>query len=211
MEALSTNHPYHPDGGSSRTTGIVFVIGVHVLLIYGLLTGLHRDIVKIIPKVMVMVDVPQEIEPPPPPPVKKIEPPTSKAPPEARPDFLPPPEVTVESTPALQIEAAPTPMPAPDIAPPVAVVADTTTPTDIRVACPHMVKPEMPRQAVLNGITGVVRAMATIKGGAVTNVTNLTGPKVFYPAVRAAMLQYRCEAGAGEVTATQEFNFKMVE
>jgi protein TonB len=215
MEAtLGTLHAYHPDrGGSRRTTGVIFVIGIHILLIYGLVTGLHRDFAKIIPKMLIAVEVPPEILPPPPPPPKKIEPPSSKAPPEAKPDFVPPPEVAVATPSPVQIEAAPTPPPEPAvIAPPAPVVADTSpTPADIRVACPYMVKPDMPRKALMDGTTGIVRATVIIRNGAVKDVTNLTGPKVFYAAVRAAMLQYRCEANAGDVVASQEFNFKLVE
>ena len=215
MEALlSTPHVYRAPSSSGKTTGVVFVIALHILIIYGFATGLHRDIVKLIPKQIVMVDVPEEIQPPPPPPPMKIEPPTAKELPQTVPDFVPPPDVAPVEAPAMQIEATPVPVPVPEVTPPPApvVVANPTPPsTDIRVACPRMVKPEMPRAAVMAGTTGVVRATATIKGGAVTNVTNLSGPKVFYAAVKAAMLQYRCEATAGEVTAVQEFNFQLNE
>lgn len=213
MEALlSTPHVYRPPHKSGRTTGVIFVIALHILIVYGFATGLHRDIVKLIPKQIVMVDVPEIEPPPPPPPPKKIEPPAAKAPPQTIPDFVPPPEVPPVETPAVQIEATPVPVPVPEvIQPPPAPVVAAPAPasTDIRVACPQMVKPEMPRQAVMNGTTGVVKATATIRNGAVTSVTNLTGPKVFYAAVKAAMLQYKCEASAGEVVATQEFNFQL--
>jgi len=71
------------------------------------------------------------------------------------------------------------------------------------------VKPEMPRKALREGTEGVVKAQATIRGGLVTDVTILSGPPVFHAAVRAAMLQYKCASGPGEVTATQDFTFKL--
>ena len=80
--------------------------------------------------------------------------------------------------------------------------------SDIRVACPTQVQPEMPRRAIQNGIGGVVRAQVLIKEGVVKEVTILTGPSVFHAAVKAAMLQYKCTAESGEITATQEFVFK---
>ena len=67
----------------------------------------------------------------------------------------------------------------------------------------------MPRRALRDGISGVVRAQATIRDGVVREVTILSGPRVFHAAVRDAMLQYRCTATPGEVVATQEFEFKV--
>ena len=50
-----------------------------------------------------------------------------------------------------------------------------------------------------------------LKGGAVQEVTILSGPRVFHAAVKSAIMQYKCVAdGAGAaVTVTQEFNFKI--
>lgn len=68
----------------------------------------------------------------------------------------------------------------------------------------------MPRKALQDGTTGVVRAQALISGGQVKEVTILSGPRVFHAAVRQAMMQYRCtNDGSGDVLATQEFNFKV--
>ena len=67
----------------------------------------------------------------------------------------------------------------------------------------------MPRKAIQDGSEGVVKAQALIKDGAVREVTILSGPRVFHAAVKAAMMQYRCTADGGEITATQEFVFKI--
>jgi len=95
-------------------------------------------------------------------------------------------------------------------APPPSVLPVRTglTRSDIRVACPTQVLPEMPRTALQDGTEGTVKAQVTIKDGAVTDVTILSGPRVFHAAVRAAMMQYKCVSGSGEVLATQQFEFK---
>ncbi len=82
--------------------------------------------------------------------------------------------------------------------------------TDIAVACPRQVKPEMPRKALDEGISGVVKAEVRIKGGHVTEVRFLSGPKVYQSAVRSAVMRYECQTtGDAEVVATQEFVFRI--
>jgi protein TonB len=78
----------------------------------------------------------------------------------------------------------------------------------IGVICPSQVKPEMPRKALQEGVSGVVRAQAHIHNGQVTEVTILSGPRIFHAPVKAAMMQYKCQA-TGDVIATQEFEFKV--
>jgi periplasmic protein TonB len=103
---------------------------------------------------------------------------------------------------------APPPPPAPP-APP-APPRPAPNRSDIGVACPTQVPPEMPRKALQDGVEGVVRAQVLIKDGVVKDVTIQSGPRVFHAAVRAAMMQYKCtNDGGGEVLATQEFNFKI--
>jgi len=81
-------------------------------------------------------------------------------------------------------------------------------PVNIGVVCPKQVKPEIPRKALQDGISGVVRAEARIVDGVVKEVRVLSGPRVYHASVRAAMLQYQCQS-SGEVTALQEFEFKV--
>lgn len=75
------------------------------------------------------------------------------------------------------------------------------------MACPTQVKPEIPRKAQQDGVSGTVRAQALIRGGVVREVTILSGPRVFHAAVKAAMMQYKCQSGDGDIIATQEFAF----
>jgi periplasmic protein TonB len=48
-----------------------------------------------------------------------------------------------------------------------------------------------------------------IKDGVVKDVTVLSGPRIFHSAVREAVLQYKCAKESEEMTATQEFVFKV--
>jgi protein TonB len=67
----------------------------------------------------------------------------------------------------------------------------------------------MPRRAQIDGTQGLVKAQVRIADGTVREVTFLSGPRIFYAAVRTAMLQYKCTRESNEVVATQDFNFKV--
>jgi protein TonB len=218
------NYDYRPQDNSARAKGVVIVVGVHVLVGWALVSGLARKAVEVIRKPLEATVI-QEVKlppppPPPPPPPKLIKPPEIKAPPKViappPPPFIPPPEVTPPPAPqAPQIVATPTPPPAPPpIAPPPppappAPPAAAPAPVSIGVICPTQVKPEMPRKALQEGASGVVRAQALIHNGQVTEVTILSGPRIFHAAVKAAMMQYKCQSSGGDVVATQEFEFKV--
>lgn len=214
MNTVGLHPVYRPKDPSKRYKGIALVIGLHVLLIWGLISGTAHDALKIIKKPLEAVVIQEVIiPPPPPPPPKQIKPPEApkvEAPP---PPFVPPPDVAppVTSTaPVIQSVAAPPPAPA-VIAPPPPPAPPKPAPnrSDIRVACPTQVAPEMPRKAIQDGSEGVVKAQALIKDGAVREVTILSGPRVFHAAVKAAMMQYQCTSDGGEISATQEFVFKI--
>lgn len=171
--------------------------------------------------------------PPPPPKAQAPKPPSAPAPrakappPPPRPAQTPPPVPKPE--PALPQPEPPAPLPsesprpvpvpvpaplpaAPPALPPVAAPAAPPQPArlEIGLACPTQVAPQMPRRALIEGIEGVVRAQARIRGGRVLEVEILSGPPVFHPAVRSAMLQYRCTSpGDAEVLAVQEFQFRV--
>lgn len=216
MNNLGFNPVYRPKDQSRRFKGIAIVVAVHVLLGWGIISGTAHDALKAIKKPLEAVVIQEVIiPPPPPPPPKEIKPPElQKAPPEAPPPpFVPPPEVSppVTAAPAIQSVQAPPPTPV-VIAPPPPKVEAPPAPTarpDIRVACPTQVQPEMPRKAIQEGAEGVVRAEITIRDGVVRDVNVVSGPRVFHAAVRNAVMQYKCQAGSGEVRATQEFVFKL--
>ena len=215
MNNLGFNPVYKPKDPKRRFTGIAIVVAFHLLLGWAIVSGTARNVLVAIKKPLEAVVIQEVIiPPPPPPPPKEIKPPEPLAPKvEAPPPpFIPPPEVTPPTTAAPVIQAAVVPPPAPAvIAPPPpkeAPVVQNARP-DIRVACPTQVAPDMPRKAIQEGAEGVVRAEVIIRDGAVRDVQILSGPRVFHAAVRTAMMQYKCQAGTGEVKATQEFVFKI--
>jgi periplasmic protein TonB len=73
--------------------------------------------------------------------------------------------------------------------------------------CPNQVKPEIPRQALIKNIQGLIKVEAVVAGGSVKEIHFLSGPRIFHEAVRNAMLQYKCALKNDPVIAVQEFNF----
>ena len=221
MNTLGLHPEYKPHDPSRRMVGIGVVVVLHLLMGYAIVTGTARTAFEMVKKPLQAVLVDEVIIPPPPPPPKEIvklkDVPKVEAPP---PPFVPPPDVPPPATstaPAIQSVATPPPTPAVIAPPPPPAPAPVAAPpapsgpahSDIKLACPSQVPPEMPRKALQDGTQGVVKAQALIRNGAVIEVTVLSGPKVFHQAVRNAMLQYKCQSAAGEVLATQEFVFKI--
>lgn len=201
--------------------GITVVILFHIFIVYALVTGLAKKVVDVV-RAPIETKVIEEIKKPPPPPEVMLPPPPRlEAPP---PPFIPPPEVQIATPPppAPTISVAPTPAPpAPvDIKPQAPVVTAPPAPpapakpsvVQIGIVCPNQPQPKMPPKAVREGISGSVKAQATIKGGRVVAVDILSAsPRgVFDSAVRSAMMQYDCKAaGDDEVRAVQDFDFKL--
>jgi len=194
------------------------MVAFHGLVGYALVNGLGKQVIEMVKKPLEATIV-QEVKlpppPPPPPPPKQIvkqELPKPQAPPP--PAYVPPPDVpppAVEAAPAITAVQTTTAVAPPPAAPP-PVVAEATpappAPIDIKVACPRQVAPVVPQRAIDEGIGGTVVAQATIRDGAVVDIKVLSGPRALHAAVRAAMLQYRCES-RGEVTAKQTFEFRV--
>lgn len=201
-----------------KAIGWGVVAAVHALIGWALVTGTARKGLEILKKPMEAAVIQEVIipppPPPPPPPPKHVEPPKPVAPTVAAPPppFVPPPEVAPPpSAAAVAVPSVQTPpVTAPVIAPP-APPAPPAGPkrSDMSVACPTQVKPEMPRKALQEGVEGIVKAQALIRDGVVKDVTILSGPRVYHNAVREAMMQYKCVSGPGDVLATQEFVFKI--
>jgi protein TonB len=217
MSAVAMTSTYGQQDPSRRVKGIVIVILVHALIGYALVSGMARTGLNLLKKPLEAVVIQEVIipPPPPPPPPKKVEKlpdaPKVDAPP---PPFVPPPDVpppVTSNAPVIQSVSTPPPVPAVIAPPPPPTPPVVTGPkrTSIGLACPTQVPPEMPRKALQDGTEGVVRAQIHLKGGAIVDVTILSGPRVFHAAVIAAMKQYKCVSDDGDVIATQEFNFKV--
>lgn len=213
MNTLGLHPVYKPKDPSRRYKGIAIVIALHIVVGYGIVSGTARSAFQATKKSLEAVVIQEVIIPPPPPPpppkeITQVETPKNEA---APPPFVPPPDVA-PSTPSAAPIVATTIAPVEPVAiapPPPAPVPTRPTQSDIRVACPTQVAPVMPQKALDDGTEGVVKAQVKIKDGVVTDVAFLSGPRVFYPAVRAAIMKYKCVSGAGEVLATQEIVFKI--
>jgi protein TonB len=215
-ESIPHRRSYGAANPRRRAIGWAAVILLHAIILWALVTGTARKGLEMIKKPLEAVVIQEVIIPPPPPPpppppkkIEKVEPRVEKAPP---PPFIPPPEVTPPVTSAPAIQSVQTPPPAPPViapppppAPPAPVGPKRT---EMALACPTQVKPEIPRAAMRDRIEGVVVAKAMVRDGAVKEVTILSGPRAYHNAVRDAMLQYKCISDSGEVSATQEFAFK---
>lgn len=228
MMTQYTPYTFQPNDIGGKYRGVVIVAALHLLLAWAVVSGTAKKGFDIIKKPLEAVVIQEVIipppPPPPPPPVKEIKPPEVKAPKvdtPPPPPFVPSPEVVTRQTTAPAIASVETPPAAPAVIapPPVATAPAAEIPaapspakptrTDMSVACPTQVAPDMPKKAVQDGIAGVVRAQALIRDGSVREVTILSGPRVFHAAVKAAMMQYKCSTDSGEALATQEFNFKV--
>ncbi len=211
MSTITANYHFQPKDPSRSATGLVVVVGLHIVIGYALVSGLARDIVKVIKKPLDAAVI-QEVKLPPPPPPPKVvkveQAPKVKAPPP--PAYVPPPEVVAPVSAPVIAASTPTPPPEPAViappAPPAPVAPPKPQRMDIAASCPTQVRPEVPRGA--EGVSGVIRAQAVIRDGLVKDVTILSGPKVFHSAVRSAMLQYKCVSGDADIVAVQQFVFE---
>lgn len=212
---------------SRRIKVLLIVIALHVVIGYALLSGMDRREVAAVNKPLQAVIIQEVTIPPPPAPAQpaRQKPEAPKPKPAAVTTPLPTPREPIPSAmpqapsppPAANAELAPTSPPPTTPATPhtPSVPSSPATPRmvaaakpDIHIACPKQSAPTMPRQALRDGTQGVVKAQAVIRDGAVREVTILSGPSVFHPAVRKAMMQYECTQSPAEIVVTQDFNFK---
>src|SRR5512144_1571695 len=152
--------------------GIVFVIAFHLLLIWGLMTGLARKTIEVIKKPLTATII-EEIKlpppPPPPPPKKIVEAPKVQQPVQT---YVPPPDIPVPAPVEAPVITAVTPTPpveAPVIAPPPPPVVAVAPPAPPKPAVRRGIvpiqreDPVYPRDAIRKGIEkGLVVARVLI-------------------------------------------------
>lgn len=216
-------HPvYGKRSWSQRYQSSAIVIALHILIVWGVLSGNVRDALSPEKKPLT-AEIIQEVNIAPPPPPAPQPPPKAIRMPEPAPrSATPPPFVPTPDVVPAPLATAPTmeaittpPLQAVSIAPPppttTAPAPASTVPVhaDMALRCPTQTPPEMPRKALQDGTSGVVKAQALIRDGVVKEVTIVSGPRVFHAAVRAAMLAYQCHVVPGDVLALQEFVFKV--
>ena len=197
------------------------VVGIHVLFGWALVSGLAQHVVDEVRKPIEMAIIPEAPPPPPPPPPKVekiVQQPKAAVPPPA---YVPPPEVTPSPAPAAPTITATSgePPPAPVVAAPPAPAPAPEKPAVVRqevsLACPgyQAVLAQVLEDAIDRvGIAGTVRTRLTVRGGQVTDVAFLSGPKEYTKYVQAAVKRMHCSAGgADEVQVPLDVNFAQGE
>lgn len=142
---------------TKKLGGLVFVVVLHIFIVYALISGLARDIVEVI-KAPIETKIIEEVKPPPPPDTPPPPPPKMALPP---PPFIPPPEVSVQQVAspnaiaAVSREAPANPV-MPQIQKP--VVAAATGPVRVPAVVDSRAcsKPEYPAKSLRNEETGTV-------------------------------------------------------
>ncbi|HEY5580419.1 MAG TPA: energy transducer TonB [Rhodoferax sp.] len=218
---------FEPKDPSRRVKGVLIVVVLHVLLAYALVSGLARKGPNAINQPLEAVVIqeviipPSPLTPPAPSPKETRKPQAVRkreaSPPPSMPTYMPPLDVAPEVSSTAPVVASVAPAATATATAAVAALPPAPSPlvaprpkrTSMGLVCPTQVPPEMPRKALRDGIEGVVKAQIHVKDGTILDVTVLSGPRVFHAAVKAAMLQYRCVTDGGEVTATQEFTFRL--
>ena len=199
-----------------RGTGLAVVAGIHVLFGWALVSGLAQHVVDAVRQPIEMAIIPETPPPPPPPPkVEKIvQQPKAAVPPPA---YVPPPEVVpppAPPAPAITVTAAEPTREPQAVAPPAPAPAPETPAVvrrEVSLACPgyQAVLAQVLEEAIDRvGINGTVRTRLTVRGGQVTDVAFLSGPKEYTKYVQAAVKRMRCSAGgADEVQVPLDVNF----
>jgi len=187
---------------------------VHVVLVYGLVSGLAKKVVSAFQNpldVSIVEELRKPDEPPKAPPPKvnvtKVEVPP--------PSYVPPPEVTIAAPPVAPTVTVTTAV-APPPAPPV-VAAEPARPAtvSVAVACPNHVevrsKTPYPSQALRMGISGEVLMEFTLKpNGAITDITVVRSSQSIFNAVASnAVAQLVCTGQSESVKVRVPFVFKL--
>ena len=154
---------YVQQNNSRRMTVLAIIILFHVLLTYGLVTGLARKVVEVVAAPLqtdLIEEVQQEEAPPPPPPPQMERPPVEVPPPEVSIDI---PMDTTNTTAISDVTDRPVPV-APPPPPPPAAVTRVAPKLDVRRSPPtDDFYPPSARRAEIEGVT-TVRACVSPDG-----------------------------------------------
>ncbi|MCC6919350.1 MAG: energy transducer TonB [Alphaproteobacteria bacterium] len=154
---------YVQHNNSRRATVLVVIIAFHLLLLYGLVTGLARKVVEVVAAPLVtdlIEEVQQEDAPPPPPPPQMERPPVEVPPPEVSIDI---PMDTATTTAISDVTDRPVPV-APPPPPPPAPVNRVAPKLDVKRSPPtDDFYPPSARRAEIEGVT-TVRACVSPDG-----------------------------------------------
>jgi protein TonB len=195
--------------------GITFVVLLHLLIIYAMVTGLARKAVEVIKKPLSATII-EEIKapPPPPPPPKKIEPQQQQKVQAPQETYVPPPDIPVATTsqdaPVISATTSTAPTEPHVIAPPPVVAPPAPAPRPaVRqgVQCADIDKPGFPREARKAGVDkGEVNAIVQIdEQGNVFDVQIVSSnpPRVFDRVVKESLINWKkCTADGTKYKAS---------
>lgn len=219
---------YRPNNPAGRSAGIGLVVVLHLVIGWGLVTGLARQAVEIIKKPVEMriVDELQLPPPPPPPPPKELKVADKPLPtPAEPPPYVPPPDVqpaVVPVAPVIQamqqtppekpVEIAPPTPPAPP-APSAPLPAPAVpTKTELALVCPgHREALQGALSDLFDryGVEGVLQIAIRFKGSEIVDIKQLAGPREYFRDVSRAVRRLDCKVPAGaEITASLDIVFK---
>ena len=199
--------------------GLPVVVGLHVLVVYALVTGLAKKVVEVA-RAPIDTRVIEEIKPPPPLEIALPPPPKLEAPP---PPFIPPPEVQVQAPPPAQpviTASTPTPPPSATIAPvaPPAPAPVVAAPQAVAagVVCSNyasvMGEVAYPREATRQGID---RGEATIQftvsaDGAVKDIHVVSASHpIFARSSLRIVNEYKCQGQGRDVLVRVPFGYRL--
>ena len=204
---------------TKHAIGITFVVLVHLLVIYALVTGLGRAVIEVIKKPLTATII-EEIKappPPPPPPKKIVEMPKVQSPVET---YVPPPDVPVPTTstaPVISAVTATAPTQPHVIAPPVvqAPVVQAPPKPAIRRGIARIAgdDPVYPRAAIKAGIergTVLARVMIDEKGNVYDVIIVKAEPaRYFTQTVIDALKEWKFHAEGEKYIGEVEINFQL--
>ncbi len=206
-----------------HVVGLTFVIVLHAIVIWGLMTGLAQKAVEVIKKPIsatIVEEIKKPPPPPPPPPKKIVEPPKVQAPVQP---YVPPPDIPAPPPPpeAPVIQSTPTPPPEPYVIappPPPVVIAPPAPPPPPKPAVRRGIQklsgddPVYPARAQRDGTKGRVVAQLLIdENGNVTEVKIILSepPRVFDAAVRNALSTWKFRPEGEKYIGEVEVGFSL--
>jgi protein TonB len=200
-----------------HVVGLSFVVLLHVLVVYALVTGLAKKVVDVVRQPIDTKVIEEVKKPPPPPEIVVPPPPQMQAPP---PPFIPPPEVQIQTpppTPNVIAAVTATPPPAPTVIAPVqAAPVQQTGPLSAGVVCPNhktvMGEVAFPRDAIRQGIDRgealiefTVAPSGAIKDAHVVSASN----PIFARNSLRIISEYRCQGRGQDVLVRVPFSYKL--
>lgn len=198
--------------------GLAFVIGLHALIVWALVSGLAKKVVDVV-KAPIDTKVIEEVKKPPPPPEQVVPPPPKmEAPP---PPFIPPPEVQIAPQPVAQPTITATPVAPPPqefkaTPAPAAPAPAQAAPVSAGVVCSNytsvMGDVAYPRDAQRQGIEkGEALISFTVSAsGAVKDVKVVSASHpIFARASMKVVAEYKCQGQGHDVAVLVPFGYSI--